>query len=58
MARVVCLREWLKWVVREGMRQTNLEAVNTEDGRSEYEEQPETPESAHRCTPRWTASRP
>ena len=27
MARVVCLREWLKWVVRERMRVARLEPL-------------------------------
>ncbi len=51
LVRNVCLREWLKWVVRERMRVTNLAAKASdpksgEDGAaaSEYEEQPETPE--------------
>jgi len=30
MARIVCLREWLKWVVRERMREVRLEAVAAE----------------------------
>ena len=32
LARVVCLREWLKWVVRERMRVTNLGAKTSEEG--------------------------
>ncbi len=45
MARVVCLREWLKWVMRERMRVTNLGQKSSEDGaHADYEEQPETPE--------------
>ncbi len=48
LARVVCLREWLKWVVRERMRVTNLAAKAVEDGAppapADYEEEPETPE--------------
>ena len=32
MARVVCLREWLKWVVREQLRVTDLELVAGPDG--------------------------
>ncbi len=32
MARVVCLREWLKWVRREEMRVLRLEVVPGEDG--------------------------
>ena len=31
MARVVCLREWLKWVVRERMRVVHLEQVAEPD---------------------------
>ena len=43
IARNVCLREWLKWVVRERMRVTNLASKAGEDGADgEYEEQPET----------------
>jgi DNA-directed RNA polymerase subunit beta len=45
-ARAICLREWLKWVVRECMRVAHLEAVHkdgTED-EVEYQEIFETPE--------------
>jgi DNA-directed RNA polymerase subunit beta len=41
-ARAVCLREWLKWVVREQMRVAHLEAIGQPE--IEYEEVPETPE--------------
>ena len=46
LARTVCLREWLKWVVRERMRVTNLALKASEDGATsnEYEEHPDTPE--------------
>jgi DNA-directed RNA polymerase subunit beta len=44
LARVVCLREWLKWVVRERMRVVNLNENAGEDGAAEYVEVPETPE--------------
>ncbi len=44
MARVVCLREWLKWVERERMRLTRLKAMAAEDGTTEYEEESETAE--------------
>jgi len=54
MARVVCLREWLKWVVRERMRVAHLELVaggasapETNGHASEaadYAEQPESKE--------------
>jgi DNA-directed RNA polymerase subunit beta len=45
LVRIVCLREWLKWVVRERMRVTNLASKASEDGaHNDYEEQPETPE--------------
>ncbi len=54
MARVVCLREWLKWVVRERMRVAHLEPVAAEasapetDGHASeeanYAEQPESQE--------------
>jgi DNA-directed RNA polymerase subunit beta len=42
MARVVCLREWLKWVERERMRLTRLKAKEAQDGTVEYAEEPET----------------
>jgi DNA-directed RNA polymerase subunit beta len=50
MARVVCLREWLKWVLREQMRATYLKPVvsTDEDGQVsdiEYEEIEETAEA-------------
>ena len=45
MARVVCLREWLKWVVREAMRVTRLQAKPRAEGEAaEYEEVAETAE--------------
>jgi DNA-directed RNA polymerase subunit beta len=44
LARVVCLREWLKWVVRERMRVTNLNENDGEDGAKDFVEVPETPE--------------
>jgi DNA-directed RNA polymerase subunit beta len=46
MARVVCLREWLKWVVRERMRVANLvEAEDSEEGEEPtFVEIDETPE--------------
>ncbi len=44
MARIVCLREWLKWVVRERMRVTHLVPVTAPDGTVSYEEQPESAE--------------
>jgi DNA-directed RNA polymerase subunit beta len=44
MARVVCLREWLKWVVRERMRVVNLDENAGEEGAADYVEVPETPE--------------
>jgi len=44
LARVVCLREWLKWVERERMRATNLAAKTNEDGTIEFEELPESSE--------------
>ncbi len=45
MARLVCLREWLKWVERERMRVTNLAIApdHTVEAPA-YVEQPETPE--------------
>ena len=56
-ARVVCLREWLKWIVRERMRIVHLEVADsgTDDGTAspmsgtvgqavEYVEIPESPE--------------
>ena len=44
-ARVVCLREWLKWVERERMRVAYLEATGGEiEGAPEYAERAETPE--------------
>jgi DNA-directed RNA polymerase subunit beta len=54
MARVVCLREWLKWVVREQMRMAHLEPVagdvsapetngHASEG-ADYAEQPESKE--------------
>jgi len=44
LARVVCLREWLKWVERERMRAMYLEAKTSDDGVIEYAELPESPE--------------
>jgi DNA-directed RNA polymerase subunit beta len=48
MARIVCLREWLKWVKREQMRATQLQQIELADGESsdlvEFEELPETQE--------------
>jgi DNA-directed RNA polymerase subunit beta len=44
VARIVCLREWLKWVVREQMRVTHLTPVGAPAAGIEYEETPETPE--------------
>jgi DNA-directed RNA polymerase subunit beta len=45
LARVVCLREWLKWVERERMRTVRLQPKpGTEDQGLEYEEVAETPE--------------
>ncbi|OQA46332.1 MAG: DNA-directed RNA polymerase subunit beta [Chloroflexi bacterium ADurb.Bin325] len=48
MARVVCLREWLKWVTRERMRVTRLQPIPPADGEPadavDYEELPETAE--------------
>ncbi|MCX6031633.1 MAG: DNA-directed RNA polymerase subunit beta [Chloroflexi bacterium] len=44
-ARVVCLREWLKWVERERMRVARLEATGAEiEGVPEYAEVAESPE--------------
>ena len=44
LARVVCLREWLKWVEREQMRVINLEQTPDADGSPAYGERPETSE--------------
>ena len=44
LARVVCLREWLKWVEREQMRVINLEQTPDTDGSPAYGERPETAE--------------
>jgi DNA-directed RNA polymerase subunit beta len=46
MVRVVCLREWLKWVVRERMRVTNLVLADGGEDSEEpsYMEIDETPE--------------
>ena len=45
LARVVCLREWLKWVERERMRLTRLETKPGVEGEpTEYDEVTETPE--------------
>jgi DNA-directed RNA polymerase subunit beta len=46
MARIVCLREWLKWVVRERMRVTNLILADGEEDGVEpsFTEVDETPE--------------
>lgn len=45
LARVVCLREWLKWVAREAMRVTRLQSQPAAEGEAEdYEELAETPE--------------
>ena len=44
LARVVCLREWLKWVERERMRVTSLGVKTSDDNVTEYEELPESPE--------------
>jgi DNA-directed RNA polymerase subunit beta len=46
MARLVCLREWLKWVVRERMRVIHLVPKESEEGSEEqdYVEVAETPE--------------
>ena len=44
MARMVCQREWLKWVERERMRLTRLKAKDGEDGTTDYEAETETPE--------------
>jgi DNA-directed RNA polymerase subunit beta len=44
MARMVCQREWLKWVERERMRLTRLKAKEGEDGTTDYEADVETPE--------------
>ena len=41
---MVCQREWLKWVERERMRLTRLQARETEDGTIDYDEENETPE--------------
>ena len=45
MARVVCLREWLKWVEREQMRVINLEPADAPEAEvPEFEEVAETSE--------------
>ena len=48
LARLVCLREWLKWVVRENLRVVRLQAVAPTDEHAaelpEFAEVPETPE--------------
>jgi DNA-directed RNA polymerase subunit beta len=45
MARTVCLREWLKWVKREQMRQIYLEPVAASDTEEiQYNEVPDTAE--------------
>ncbi len=48
LARLVCLREWLKWVVRENLRVVRLQVVAPTDEHSaelpEFSEVPETPE--------------
>jgi DNA-directed RNA polymerase subunit beta len=44
MARVVCQREWLKWVERERMRFIRLQAKEAADGTIAYEEEAETAE--------------
>ncbi len=48
LARLVCLREWLKWVVRESLRVVRLQAIAPADGNGDelpsFGEVPETPE--------------
>ena len=58
LARVVCLREWLKWVVRERMRVTNLDEQAAKTALRSSSRFPRRRSNARRCTPKWTASPP